>query len=242
MNSNSQIQTFYAAAESLYILITGAIASGKTTLWMNLSYILAELLKRSPFAFDKDYLVGCTESGFAHASKYAGKPIKPDRQSQEFYDFYRNQEYLTTEKITLECGLRFNPLVLCNAPYTSEIRREGKGEVDPNLRRLYEGVHKYNANLVTIFLSADRETVKRNLEKRQRDDPEAAARTPEIYDDIDRFLDGQNLTPPEHPILSTDGFFVFDSADSDRSWHELLHFLHVPGDTAYDPDIIKHLS
>lgn len=80
-------KTTINAASKLYIVITGAIASGKTTLALNLAKAIPNC-----FYLDKDDLGPMAEKIFE-----VGKEETYDRQSQFFRDHVRDVEYDVAE-------------------------------------------------------------------------------------------------------------------------------------------------
>lgn len=214
----------------LYILIVGAVASGKTTLALNLAKAF-----RNCFYFDKDDLGMLSEVVFECAG------WEYDRHGDRFKEHVRDPEYDVSERITLN-GLRFSDCVVYNAPYTGEISREASGEDSKRLCALYDAVHARGGKLMIVFVESDRKTVKAHLVKRGKEDPEAYKRDKYIYDDLDSFVDTQNLKAPEPgAIRHTDSLFVFDSRRPEASFSGLLQALSVETGTEYDAGIDQQL-
>lgn len=220
-------ETKIKAESKLYIIITGAIASGKTTLALN----LAEAIPNC-FYLDKDDLGPMAEKIFE-----VGKEESYDRQGQFFRKYVRDVEYDVAEIMGLR-GLLFNQHVVINTPYTGEIRHEFSGRQSNRLRMLHEQVRERGGELMVIYIDIDKQTAMYRLNKRKNEDPAAALRTPHIYEDIEAFLDKQNLTVPENAtVLNADHFFVYHAADPEKSYKQLLQSMHIRTDKAYDPEI-----
>ena len=209
-----------AMAEKLYIVVAGAIASGKTTLALNLARLFKDC-----FYFDKDDLGPMAEEIF-----FVGEQEEYDRQSDFFKTYVRDVEYVVAETAGLR-GFLFNDHVIINTPYTSEIRTEFDGKESKGFKALCEEVHARGGRLMVIYIDIDRALVKERLEKRRREDPNATLRTPRVYEDIDKFLDGQNLSVKEgETVRSADYFFVFRAANPPQSFEELKAYMNVSGD------------
>lgn len=218
-----------AAARKLYIIITGAISAGKTTLALN----LARAIPNCAY-FDKDDLGPMAEKIFE-----VGQEQVYDRQSTFFKTHVRDIEYDVTEIMGLR-GLLFDDHVIVNTPYSSEIRQEFSGKESKRLHRLQEEVHARGGELMIVYIDIDRETAKERLLKRKAEDPAAANRTPNVYRDIDSFLDTQNLGVPQNASVSdADRFFVFDARNSERSFEELKREMNIVSSASYNPDIAK---
>lgn len=211
----------------LYIIITGAIASGKTTLALNLARAVPNC-----FYLDKDDLGPMAEKIFE-----VGQEETYDRQSDFFRRHVRDVEYDVAEIMGLR-GLLFNQHVIINTPYTGEIRHEFSGRQSNRLRRLHDQVRRRGGELMVIYIDIDKETAMYRLNKRKNEDPAAALRTPHIYENIEAFLDKQNLSIPEDAsVLNADHFFVYHAADPETSYAELMDVMHIRTHTAYDPEI-----
>ena len=209
-----------------YIIIAGAVASGKTTLAKNLSVAYGDC-----FYFDKDDLGALSEVPF----KIVGE--KYDRHGDYFKRYVRDPEYDVSERITLK-GLSFTHCVIQNAPYTGEIKTEADGGESERLHRLFDAVHAHGAKMLIVFVECDRETVRAHLIKRGKESPDAFKRDRYIYDDIDAFLDTQNLTvPPPGAVRHTDALFAFDAKDPKASFRKLKAYLGIESDMEYDPEI-----
>lgn len=128
--------------------------------------------------------------------------------------------------------------MIINTPYTGEIRHEFTGRQSNRLRQLHEQVRERGGELMVIFIDIDKQTALFRLNKRKNEDPAAALRTPHIYNDIEGFLDRQNLTVPENATVpNADHFFVFHAADPETSYRELMRAMHIRTDKSYDPEI-----
>ena len=209
-----------------YIIIAGAVASGKTTLAKNLSVAYGDC-----FYFDKDDLGALSEVPF----RIAGE--KYDRHGEFFKKHVRDPEYDVSERVTLK-ALSFTHCVIQNAPYTGEIKTEAGGGESERLRKLFDAVHEHGAKMLIVFVECDRETVRAHLIKRGKESPDAFKRDRYIYDDIDQFLDSQNLiAPPAGTICHTDALFAFDATDAKGSFRKLKAYLGIESDMEYDPEI-----
>lgn len=217
-------------AEKLYIIIAGAVASGKTTLAKNIARAFGDC-----FYYDKDDLGELSKAAFACGHR------KYDRHGKYFKKRVRNPEYDASEKITLK-GLWFSNHVIQNAPYTGEIGKEAKGGESKRLRDLQDAVHKRGAKMLIVFVHCDRKTVKEHLIKRGKEDPFAYERDRYIYKDLDAFLDTQNLfAPGPDSIKHTDALFAFDAKTPVESFRELMEYLGLDSNSTYDPAIGKKL-
>ena len=108
------------------------------------------------------------------------------------------------------------------------------------LRDLREQVRARGGELMVIYIDIDRETAKHRLLKRLKEDPAAAIRTPKVYNDIDAFLDEQNLLIPEGAtITNADHFFVFHASQPEQSFEELKGYLNIANGNAYNTEIAK---
>ena len=216
--------------QKLYIIIVGAVAAGKTTLAMNLAKAF-----RDCFYYDKDDLGALSEAAF----KCGGETY--DRHGEYFKAHVRNPEYDVSEAVTVK-GLFFCDCVIYNAPYTGEISKEASGGESNRLRKLQEAVHARGGKLLLVFVEADRETVKAHLIKRGAEDPEAYKRDRYIYDDLDAFIDTQNLkAPAPGDIRHADALFAFDSKRPKESFDKLLQMLSVETDVEYNSEINQKL-
>ena len=218
------------AAKKLYIIIAGAIAAGKTTLALNLARAIPNC-----FYLDKDDLGPMAEKIFE-----VGKETPYDRQSQFFRDYVRDVEYVVAEIMALR-GLLFNDCVIVNTPYTGEIRQElfenGQSET---LRELQEQVHARGGELMVIYIDIDRDTAKYRLLKRKEEDSAAATRTLKVYDDIDAFLDKQNLDlPQDATVINADHFYVFHAAHPEQYFQRLKRYLNIADNSVYNTEIAK---
>ncbi|MCR5781963.1 MAG: hypothetical protein K6G90_04410 [Clostridia bacterium] len=215
--------------KKLYIIIAGGIASGKTTLALNLASII-----KNCFYIDKDDLGPMARKMFDLAYKDLY-----DRQGKFFRDHVRDVEYTVTQIMALR-GFVFNDCVIVNTPYTGEICEEFSGKQSETLGKLRDEIHARGGELMVVFISIGREEAKNRLNRRKERDPEAAIRTPKVYENMDKFLDGQNLTVPEDAgLISADHFFVFDGMHSGESFEELKGYLGIEDNGRYDIDINK---
>lgn len=214
-------------AKKLYIIIAGAIASGKTTLALNLAQAIPDC-----FYLDKDDLGPMAEKIFevGHEETY-------DRQSAFFREHVRDVEYEVAELMALR-GFLFARTVIVNTPYTGEIRDEFSGKRSERLRHLHDQISARDGELMIVYMDIDRKTISERLEKRKQEDPAAAKRTPKIYDNVENFLDTQNLSVPENAsVPDADHFFVFHASDPERSFNELKCALNITGTGKFNPEI-----
>lgn len=213
-------------AQKLYIIIVGAVASGKTTLAMNLAKAFG-----SCFYFDKDDLCPLSAAAFVCGGR------ENDRHCDYFRQYVRDPEYDASERITL-LGLRYADRVVYNAPYTGEIAVEAGGGESARLRDLYNAVHAAGGRLIFVFVESDRETVKAHLLRRREVNPEAYKRDVFIYDDLDGFVNTQNLrAPAPGAIRHADALFTFDSRRPREAFRALLRAFGLAGDIEYNVDI-----
>ena len=136
------------------VLVTGGIASGKTTLSLNIARNAANFIKtnavpgerNSPgvICLDKDSLCPLSDV------------IAPDRKSERFRELVRTPEYIITENYVIE-NLAYVDLGIINAPYTGELREEANGG-SARLKELADGLHKKGIGLYVVCIDIDGDT------------------------------------------------------------------------------------
>lgn len=133
------------------LLVTSPPASGKTYI----SKKLAERLKHVVY-LDKDTLIPLSKQIFA----VANQPY--DRSSDFFEKYIRNYEYITIVDLALE-ALKYDDIVLINAPFTREIRNP---EYISNLKKQLK---ELNAKLTVIWVITFPEIVHERMIARNSD-------------------------------------------------------------------------
>lgn len=203
-----------------FIIVSGPIASGKTTLSLN----LAVNIPGGCFYMDKDSLVPVSNI------------IAPDRKSKVFKEKVRDPEYDTLEKIALE-NLMFNDIVLINAPYTSELSEEANGG-SKRFSKLRSSVKKSDGELIVIYILTDNETRKLHFEKRAINDPDAGERDKlmaEHYKNGE--TDDLSVPPINSRSANLDRFIVYDSKE-ENAFEKLLNTLGLRCVKPFNPDIL----
>ncbi len=139
------------------VLVTGGIASGKTTLSLNIARNAASFIKtnaapgerNSPgvICLDKDSLCPLSDV------------IAPDRKSERFKELVRTPEYIITENYVIE-NLAYVDLGIINAPYTGELREEANGG-SVRLKGLSERLHQNGIGLFVVCIDIDGDTAEK---------------------------------------------------------------------------------
>lgn len=139
------------------VLVTGGIASGKTTLSLNIARNAANFIKTDAkpaernapgvICLDKDSLCPLSDV------------IAPDRKSGRFKELVRTPEYLITEKYVIE-NLAYVDLGIINAPYTGELLEEANGG-SIRLKGLSERLHQNGIGLFAVCIDIDGETAEK---------------------------------------------------------------------------------
>lgn len=139
------------------LLVTGGIASGKTTLSLNIARNAANFIKPDAMpgernapgviCLDKDSLCPLSDV------------IAPDRKSERFKELVRTPEYIITENYAAE-NLAYVDLAIINAPYTGELREEANGGSD-RLKGLAETLHKKGIGLFVVCIDIDGSTAEK---------------------------------------------------------------------------------
>ena len=227
-----------------FVIVSGPVCSGKTTLALNIAHN-----RGSCYYFDKDDLVPTSMATFRAVDKLvpAGVDIGYDRSeialcdrhSQFFKDFIRNPEYDSTRDVLIK-GLQFSKLVIVNAPYTSELKKEAAGSC-PAFDTFPPFFEKEDAEFMVIFVHVSKEELKNRLLNRKKEDPEAAKRDPNVYTDIDAYLAGENVEPPKlDGSKNVDRLFVFEASTDelrDESYAKLMKLLGIKNYAPYDRKI-----
>ena len=164
---------------------------------------------------------------------------KRDRHSPFFKAFIRNPEYDSTRDVLIK-GLQFSKLVIVNAPYTSELKKEAAGSC-PAFDTFHTFFEKEDAEFMVIFVHVSKEELKNRLLNRKKEDPEAAKRDPNVYTDIDAYLAGENVEPPKlDGSKNVDRLFVFEASTDelrDESYAKLMKLLGIKNYAPYDRKI-----
>lgn len=227
-----------------FIIVSGPVGSGKTTLALNIAKNSGNC-----YYFDKDDLVPTSMATFRAVDKLVPEGVDIgydrseialcDRHSQFFKDFIRNPEYDSTRDVLIK-GLQFSKLVIVNAPYTSELKKEAAGSC-PAFDTFHTFFEKENAEFMVIFVHVSKEELKNRLLNRRKEDPEAAKRDPNVYTDIDAYLAGENVEPPKlDGSKNVDRLFVFEASTDelrDESYAKLMKLLGIKNYAPYDRKI-----
>lgn len=139
------------------LLVTGGIASGKTTLSLNIARNAANFIKTDAMpgernapgviCLDKDSLCPLSDV------------IAPDRKSERFKELVRTPEYIITENYAAE-NLAYVDLAIINAPYTGELREEANGGSD-RLKGLADTLHEKGIGLFVVCIDIDGNTAEK---------------------------------------------------------------------------------
>ena len=227
-----------------FVIVSGPVCSGKTTLALNIAHN-----QKKCFYFDKDDLVITSNVTFDAVKDLVPESVeipytrdsleKRDRHSDFFKDYIRNPEYDSTRDILIK-GLQFNDFVIVNAPYSSELKKEAKGDCPAfdEFRRVFD---KEECEFIVIFVHISREELKERLLHRLANDPQAAARDKNVYTDLDGYVAAEHMDPPDLTLgKNVDRLFVFD-ADTDElrdaSYERLMKELGIENYDPYDRNI-----
>ncbi len=133
------------------ILVTSPPACGKTYVSMK----LAENLDHVVY-LDKDTLITLSKQIFLVANE------EYNRSSEFFEKYIRNEEYECVLDLAFE-ALRYENLVLINAPFTREVRDL------PYIHELQNKLAAINAELVVVWVKTDPATCKQRMIDRNSD-------------------------------------------------------------------------
>lgn len=133
------------------ILVTSPPACGKTYVSSKLAETLGQIVY-----LDKDSLIVLSKQIF----KVAGQPY--NRSSDFFEENIRNYEYDAILEVAYE-ALRYNDIVLINAPFTREVR-----DTD-YMRQLRARLRKLNTRLILLWVRCDTETCRQRMIERNSD-------------------------------------------------------------------------
>ena len=229
-----------------FIIVSGPVCSGKTTLALNIAKNSGNCVY-----FDKDDLVRTSLATFRAVDDLlptdADIPYEREsihmcnRHGPFFKKYIRNAEYESTRDVIIK-AIQFSDLVIVNAPYTSELKKESEGDCPAfdEFRRFFD---KEDVEFMVVFVHVDKNELKKRLEDREKD-PVAALRDAYIYKQgIDKFLEQQNVEPPLKEGVKSrnvDNFFVFDTGDDsvrDASYDRLMKVLGIKEYAPYDRKI-----
>ena len=133
------------------ILVTSPPACGKTFVSSRLAETLGQIVY-----LDKDSLIVLSKQIF----KVAGEPY--NRSSDFFEENIRNFEYDAILEVAYE-ALRYNDIVLINAPFTREVR-----DTD-YMRQLRARLRKLDTRLILLWVRCDTETCRQRMIERNSD-------------------------------------------------------------------------
>lgn len=133
------------------ILVTSPPACGKTYVSMK----LAENLDHVVY-LDKDTLITLSKQIFLVANE------EYNRSSEFFEKYIRNEEYECVLDLAFE-ALRYENLVLINAPFTREVRDL------PYIHELQNKLAAINAELVVVWVKTDPQICKQRMIDRNSD-------------------------------------------------------------------------
>lgn len=232
------------AFKKRFVIVSGPVCSGKTTLALNIAKN-----RGGCYYFDKDDLVPTSNSTFDAVETLvpADAPLaydhdtlqKRDRHSKFFKDFIRNPEYDSTRDILIK-GLQFNDFVIVNAPYTSELKKEAAGDC-PAFDEFRKFFDKEECEFIVVFVQISKDELKARLLNRLAKDPAAAARDKNVYTDLDAYVAAENVTAPDLTNgKNVDRLFVFNAntdEERDASYVKLMKELGIENYEKYDRNI-----
>ena len=209
------------------LLVTGGIASGKTTLSLNIARNAANFIKTEAkpgerntpgvICLDKDSL--CPLSDI----------IAPDRKSERFKELVRTPEYLITENYVIE-NLAYVDLGIINAPYTGELREEANGG-SKRLNALADGLHEKGIGLYVVCIDIDGDTAeKQRLGRNNLRDINMAAAYENGAKDV-------YSVPDLSGSANVDRFFIYRHSRAEEDFISLISDLkklfccEIPGGT-----------
>lgn len=200
------------------ILVTGPVCSGKTTVALNLARNIPNC-----FYFDKDSLVTLSNVVFDETNNIR------DRHSDYFKKAIRNPEYDVTDDV-IEKALRFNDTIIVNAPYTSEIYAEEKGE-NPRITKLRTALERVGGELIIVFISITGEELFRRIHSRMEKSKEDFERDKAAMNGGDdehiwEYVHKQKISVPvfKNPAR-VEKLVIFDGKDMFASFYKLLNEL-----------------
>ena len=155
------------------ILVTSPPACGKTYI----SKKLAENLRHVVY-LDKDTLIPLSKVIF----EVAGEPY--NRSSDFFYKYIRDVEYVTTLELAYE-ALKYDDIVLINAPFTREVRDHAY------IESLKKKLVQMNTKLTVIWVQTDVEVCRQRMIARNSD------RDTWKLQNWDEYIKGVNFNIPE---------------------------------------------
>lgn len=197
------------------VLVTGGIASGKTTLSLNIARNAAAFIKNDCMAGERN-CPGCIcldKDSLCPLSDI----IAPDRKSERFKELVRTPEYIITENYVLE-NLSYVDLAIINAPYTGELREEANGG-SVRLKGLSDRLHEKGAGLFAVCIDIDGGAAEKQRLGRMNDRDKNMEQA---------YINGAKDVY-EVPDLSrsktVDKYFVFHHSDTQRDFESLINEL-----------------
>lgn len=209
------------------VLVTGGIASGKTTLSLNIARNAANFIKtnaapgerNSPgvICLDKDSLCPLSDV------------IAPDRKSERFKELVRTPEYIITENYVIE-NLAYVDLGIINAPYTGELREEANGG-SARLKELADSLHAKGIGLYVVCIDIDGDTAeKQRLGRNNLRDINMAGAYAGGAKDV-------YAVPDLSASVNVDRYFVYRHSHAAEDFYSLINELktlftcEIPGGT-----------
>lgn len=181
------------------ILVTSPPACGKTYI----SKKLAENLRHVVY-LDKDTLIPLSKVIF----EVAGEPY--NRSSDFFYKHIRDVEYVTILELAYE-ALKYDDIVLINAPFTSEVRDHDY------IEGLKKKLVQMNTKLTVIWVQTDVEVCRQRMIARNSD------RDTWKLQNWDEYIKGVNFNIPaalDDPDV-LDDLLIFKNS-SDEEYNESM--------------------
>ncbi|MBR6553877.1 MAG: AAA family ATPase [Clostridia bacterium] len=176
------------------ILVTSPPACGKTYI----SKKLAENLRHVVY-LDKDTLIPLSKVIF----QVAGEPY--NRSSEFFYKYIRDVEYTTVLDLAYE-ALKYDDIVLINAPFTSEVRDHDY------IANLKKKLITLNTKLTVIWVETSPEVCKQRMIDRNSD------RDTWKLQNWDEYIKGVNFNIPsalDDPDVLDDLLIFKNSSDAE---------------------------
>ena len=187
------------------ILVAAPPACGKTYV----SELIASTLGRIAY-FDKDDLAPLLRASFAVSGE------KIDMDGEFYINSLRPAEYSTMINIAFS-ALRFENLVLINAPFGKEVR-----DADYMLK-LKERANKTDSKLILIWVTASEDVCYNRMKKRNSE------RDVQKLDNWEDYIKNINFTPPFElkEKGAVDELIIFDNNDDEKVKKSLDEILKV---------------